>query len=70
LRHAVDLSGREMPPSAVVRHVEIGIAPLRDFDDAANRLVQPRANEPKMSGLATLGRGEDDAAAVSDGRRG
>jgi len=59
-----------MPPSAVIGHVEIGVAPLRDFDDAADRLVQPRANEPKMPGLATLGGGEDDAAAVSNGRRG
>jgi hypothetical protein len=58
-----------MPPSAVIGHVEIGMAPLRDFDDAANRFVKPRHNESKMPGLAALGSGKDDAAAVPDGRR-
>ncbi len=70
LRCAVDPSGREMPPSAVVGHVEIGIAPSRDFDDAPDRLLQPRHNEPKMPGLATLGSGKDNAATLPDGRRG
>ena len=69
-RRAVDPSGREMPPSAVVGDVEIGIAPPRDFDDAADRLLKTRDNEPKMPGLAALGSGKDYAAAVSDGRRG
>ena len=59
-----------MPPSAVVGHLEIGIAPSGNFDDTADYLVQPHHNEPKVPGLATLGGGKHDAAAVSDGRRG
>jgi hypothetical protein len=70
LRRTVDSSGREMPPAAVIGHVEIGVAPSRNFDDAADRFLQPRHNEPKMPGLATLGSGKDDPAAVPDGRRG
>ena len=70
LRCAVDPSGREMPPSAVVGHVEIGVAPSRDLDDAADCLVQPGNYEPEMLGLATLGSGKNNPAAVSDGRRG
>ena len=69
-RRAIDPAGREMPPAAVIGHVEIGIAPSRDVDDAADRLLQPRQNEPKMPGLATLGSGKDDAAALAHGRRG
>jgi hypothetical protein len=53
----------------VVGHVEIGIAPSRDFDHAADRLFQPRHTEPKMLGLATFGGSKDYAAAVPDGRR-
>ena len=70
LRRSVDPSGREMPPSAVVRHVEIGIAPSGDVGDAADRLLQPRHDDPKLAGLATFGSGKYDAAAISDGRRG
>jgi hypothetical protein len=59
-----------MAPSAVVGHIEIGVAPSRDFDDAADRLLQPRHNELKMPRLAAFGSGKDDAAAVPDGRSG
>jgi hypothetical protein len=59
-----------MPPSAVVGHVEIGIAPSRDLDDTADRLPQPRHDELKMPSFATLGRGKDNVAAVSDSRCG
>ena len=59
-----------MPPAAMIGHVEIRISPPRNFNDAADRLLQPRPNEPEMPGLGALGRGKDGAAAVPDGRRG
>ena len=54
-----------MPPAAVKRHGEIGIAPARDRDDPRDRVVEAVQIEREMPGLAAFGRGEDDAAALA-----
>jgi hypothetical protein len=58
-----------MPPAAVIRNVEIGIAAQSDADDAADGFIEPRANQPKMRCLAAFRRGEDDRTTVTHRRR-
>ena len=54
-----------MPPAAVQRDGEIGVAPGRDRDDPLDRGIEKLGNQPKMPGRAALGRREDDAAALA-----
>ncbi len=56
-----------MPPAAVIRDRKIGITPAGDRGDAIGGRVQSRPYQAKMSGGATLGRAEDDFAALAHG---
>ena len=56
----------EMPPAAVKRHDEIGIAPSCNSRHPARRVVEPLGGDPEMPGLAALGRGEDHPTAFAD----
>ena len=60
----------KMPPAAVQRHREVGVAPAGDRDNPLDRVVEPLGNQPEMPGLAALGRREDERAALAHRRRG
>ena len=63
-------AGCEMPPAAVERHRQIGIAPAGDGDDPRNRLIELPRIDPEMPRLVALGGREHDRAALAHRRRG
>ena len=69
-RGTVNPANREMPPAAVVRDREVGVAPPRDVEDAAGGLVHPCRNDPEMRRHAALGGLQYKSAALADGGRG
>ena len=54
-----------MPPAAVKRHVEVGIAPTGHRDDARHGVIETVKLKPKMAGLAAFGGSQYDRAAFA-----
>ena len=57
-----------MPPAAVKGDGEIGVAPAGHRGDPVGSHVEAAAIEPEMPGLAALGRGKNNRAALAHRR--
>src|SRR5438067_11573787 len=68
-RGAIDAADREMPPAAVKRHIQIGVATPRYGGDVLDRTIEPVELQSEMLGFVVLSCIEHDCAALAHRRR-